>query len=175
MSFCEESVKSALNVASSFQIPSGLPLPEICECEMPHKAFMVFYSFGSRIRSACKYHLRGSPLMCHLQSILSPTIHIQTFPPEATMKEPSDSEVSPIPVGSAQALDKDEQDPHSKLLPLHDPASDTVSMPFSLYSSISKTGTRRFSFDLQKIMMPACCTTTKVSLLQVRCFPNLHP
>lgn len=67
------------------------------------------------------------------------------------------------------------QDPHSKLLPLHDLASDTVSMPFGLYSSISKTGTRRFSFDLQKITMPACCTTTKVSLLQVRCFPNLHP
>lgn len=46
--------------------------------------------------------------MCHLQPILSPTIHIQTFPPEAMMKEPSDSEVSPIPVGCAQALDKDE-------------------------------------------------------------------
>lgn len=100
--------KSALNAASSFQIPSGLPLPEMCECEMPHKAFLVFSSFGSRIRSACKCHLRGSPLMCHLQSILSPTIHIQAFPPEAMMKEPSDSEVSPIPVGSTQALDKDE-------------------------------------------------------------------
>lgn len=41
------------------------------------------------------------------------------------------------------------QDPHFKLLPLHDPASDTVSMPFGLYSSISKIGTRHFSFDLE--------------------------
>ena len=41
------------------------------------------------------------------------------------------------------------QGPHFKLLPLHDPASDTVSMPFGLYSSISKIGTRRFSFDLE--------------------------
>lgn len=157
MSLCKVSVKPALNAAPSFQIPLGLPLPEMCKCETPHKVFLVLSSFGSHIRSACKYLLHGSPLMGHLHSILSPTIHIQTFSPEATVKKPFVSEVSIVPVGSTHALHKDEPGSSFQFTATPWTGFEHCLNSFRLNFPISKIWTSLLSFGLLKITMPGCC------------------